>query len=129
MLRASLLFAAVFLSACASQQVLDRFGDVAVGMTKDEVVAMLGKPSSRWSLDQAQDGMRGERLQWGDSLSSLASSAMYRGDPDRAYCVDFDDSGRVVSKAVPTWVEHPEQEDPRDENPLLQDPLFQDPAP
>ena len=99
----------LLLSACASQQVVDRFDDVTPGMTRDEVVALLGKPSSRWTLSPSLDGMTGERLQWGDGLSSLVSGAMYRGKPDRAYCVDFDDSGRVVSKAAPTWVEDPPQ--------------------
>ena len=108
MLRAALLSAAFLLTACASQQVVDRFDTVTVGMTKDEVVALLGKPSSHWPLSQKLDGMTGERLQWGDGLSSLASGALYRGDPDRAYCVDFDDGGKVVSKAAPTWIEHPE---------------------
>lgn len=96
--------------ACASQQVVDRFDAVTVGMTKDEVVALLGKPSSRWTLNQKSDGMVGERLQWGDGLSSLASSAVYRGSPDRAYCVVFDVAERVVSKAAPVWIE--EQQEP-----------------
>ncbi len=91
--------------ACASQQVVDRFGAVTVGMTKDEVIALLGQPSSRWTLSQKLDGLAGERLQWGDGLSSLASSAIYRGKPDRAYCVDFDEAGRVQSKAEPIWME------------------------
>ena len=96
--------------ACASQQVVDRFDSVTIGMTKDEVVALLGKPSSRWTLNRKSDGMVGERLQWGDGLSSLASSAVYRGSPDRAYCVDFDVAERVVSKAAPVWIE--EQQEP-----------------
>ena len=99
----------LFLAACASQRVVDRFGEVQPGMTRDEVVALLGEPSSRWPLDQRSDGMTGERLQWGDGLSSLASSAVYKGQPDRAYCVDFDGSGRVVSKAAPVWVEEPDR--------------------
>ena len=99
----------LFLAACASQRVVDRFGEVQPGMTRDEVVAMLGEPSSRWPLQQKFDGLEGERLQWGDGLSSLASSAVYHGKPDRAYCVDFDKAGKVVDKAAPTWVEQPEQ--------------------
>ena len=109
MLRAAFLSLAMLLTACASQQVVDRFDTVTVGMTKDEVVALLGEPSSRWTLSQKLDGMTGERLQWGDGLSSLASSAVYRGKPDRAYCVDFDDAGKVVSKAAPVWVEEQEE--------------------
>ena len=95
--------------SCASQRVVDHFGEVRSGMTRDEVVAILGEPSSQWTLSQKLDGMDGERLQWGDGLSSLASGAIYRGKPDRAYCVDFDGSGKVVDKAAPTWVEQPGQ--------------------
>jgi hypothetical protein len=29
----------------------------------------------------------------------------FRGNPDRAYSVVFDEKGLVVSKAVPRWVE------------------------
>ena len=100
---------ASLLAACASQRVVDRFGEVQLGMTRDEVVAILGEPSSRWPLNQKFDGMEGERLQWGDGLSSLASSAVYHGKPDRAYCVDFDRAGKVADKAAPTWVEQPVQ--------------------
>jgi hypothetical protein len=104
-----LLAALPLLPGCASQRVVDRFRDVSVGMTRDEVVALLGEPSSKWPLNPKFDGMTGERLQWGDGLSSLASSAVHHGKPDRAYCVDFDDAGTVVSKAAPTWVEQPER--------------------
>lgn len=102
---AAILASAWVLASCASQQVVDHFSEVRSGMTKDEVLALLGQPSSRWILNQKSDGVIGERLQWGDGLSSLASSAVYRGKPDRAYCVDFDESGKVVSKAAPAWVE------------------------
>lgn len=104
MLRAACLLA-MLLASCASQRVVDRFAEITPGMGRDEVIAILGEPSSRWTLSHKFDGIDGERLQWGDGLSSLASSAVYRGKPDRAYCVDFDMSGKVVDTAVPTWVE------------------------
>jgi len=94
------------LVSCASPQVVDRFAEVTPGMTRDEVVAMLGEPSSRWPLDAARDGLVGERLQWGDGASSLASSAMFRGEPERAYSVVFDADGKVVRASAPTWVEN-----------------------
>ncbi|MDI9404395.1 MAG: hypothetical protein QM516_11030 [Limnohabitans sp.] len=96
---------------CASQQVQDGFARVESGMTKDEVVSILGQPSSTWQLSQKLDGMDGTRLQWGDGLSSLASSAAFRGAPERAYSVVFDDKGVVVSKAPPRWVEEEAAED------------------
>jgi hypothetical protein len=105
----ALVMLALLPAGCASQRVVDRFGEIRTGMTRDEVVAILGEPSSRWLFSQASDGMDGERLQWGDGLSSLASSAVYHGKPDRAYCVDFDRAGKVADKAAPAWVEQPEQ--------------------
>jgi hypothetical protein len=100
---------ASLLAACALERIVNRLGEVQLGMTRDEVVAILGESSSRWPLHQKFDGMQGESLQWGDGLSSLASSAVYRGKPDRAYRVDFDRAGKVADKAAPTWVEQPEQ--------------------
>jgi hypothetical protein len=97
--------AAMLQTGCASDQTVARFGSVAPGMSKDEVVALLGAPSSRWTLVEKRDGLDGERLQWGDGLSSLASSAVFEGDPDRAYSVVFDAEGKVVSRSAPRWVE------------------------
>lgn len=97
------------LVACASQRVVDRFGEIQTGMTREEVIAILGEPSSRWMLSDEVDAVDGERMQWGDGLSSLASGAVYHGKPDRAYCVDFDRAGKVVDKAAPVWLEQPGQ--------------------
>ena len=107
--RAAVAVLCTLLVACASQRVVDRFAEVQPGMTRAEVLEILGEPSSRWPLQRSHDGIDGERLQWGDGLSSLASSAIYKGKPDRAYCVDFDRAGVVVDKAAPTWVEQPER--------------------
>ena len=98
------------LAACASQEVVDRFARVTPGMTRDEVIAMLGKPSSTWPLSAARDGIDGERLQWGDGLSSLASSAAFKGEPERAYSVVLDKDGKVVRATPPTWIDAEERE-------------------
>lgn len=97
--------ALLVLVGCASQRVEEGFIRVEPGMTKDDVVALLGPPSSTWQLSHELDGLEGTRLQWGDGVSSLVSSVAFRGNPDRAYSVLFDEKGRVVSKAVPRWVE------------------------
>jgi hypothetical protein len=98
------------LASCASQDVVDRFDRIKPGMSKDEVVEMLGKPSSGRLLTQARDGIEGERLQWGDGLSSLASSAAFEGDPERAYSVVFDKDGKVIRAVPPTWVDAQREE-------------------
>jgi hypothetical protein len=95
---------AAALASCASEDVVNRFSRVQPGMSKEEVVAMLGDPSSQWELRRTREGIDGERLQWGDGLSSIASSAVFAGNPERAYCVVFKD-GKVVSKSEPSWVE------------------------
>lgn len=101
----TLLLVGAATASCTSPRVTDGFARVEPGMTKEEVVAVLGPPSSTWPLSRTLDGVDGTRLQWGDGLSSLASSVAFRGDPDRAWSVSFDETGRVVSKAPPRWVE------------------------
>lgn len=109
-MRLAALLASLLLSSCASQEVVDRFDRVEPGMTRDEVIGLLGKPSSGRILTAARDGLDGERLQWGDSLSSLASSAVFEGDPDRAWSVVFDKDGKVIRTVPPTWVEAEREE-------------------
>lgn len=98
-----LLLVGQALTACASSRVVEHFREIRPGMKREEVVQILGEPSSRWSLTAVEDGMVGERLQWGDSLSSLASSAAFRGSPDRAYSVVLGADGTVVTTAEPVW--------------------------
>lgn len=104
-MRLAAFAALIFLASCASQEVVDRFDRIQPGMTRDEVIGMLGKPSSGRILTAARDGFEGERLQWGDSLSSLASSAVFEGDPARAWSVVFDKDGKVIRAVPPTWVD------------------------
>jgi len=66
--RAALAVWCALLAACASQRVVDRFGEIQTGMTREEVIAILGEPSSRWTLSFKVDAVDGERLQWGDGL-------------------------------------------------------------
>ncbi len=93
-------------SACASEQTVDNFDRVSEGMSMDQVHEELGPPSSTWQLNSAEHGIDGARHQWGDNLSSVASSAMYRDSaPERVYSVTFDKNGQVVSKSYPLWAE------------------------
>jgi hypothetical protein len=110
-LAAAAVASLLVLAACASQEVVERFDRVKPGMTRDEVIAMLGKPSSGRLLTEARDGVDGERLQWGDNLSSLASSAAFEGDPDGAYSVVFDKDGKVVRAVPPSWVDVEREEE------------------
>ena len=109
-MRLAAFVASILLVSCASQEVVDRFDRVEPGMTRDEVISMLGKPSSGRLLTAARDGVDGERLQWGDSLSSLASSSVFEGDPDRAWSVVFDEDGKVIRAVPPIWVDAEREE-------------------
>jgi hypothetical protein len=109
-MRLAAFVASILLASCASQEVVDRFDRVEPGMTRDEVISMLGKPSSGRLLTAARDGVDGERLQWGDSLSSLASSSVFEGDPDRAWSVVFDKDGKVIRAVPPIWVDAEREE-------------------
>ncbi len=85
-------------AGCASQ-CAENFYAVRDGMTKAEVEDLLGKPSSTWPSDEGT-----ERWQWGDSLSSLATSSVFHeADSARVWAVWFDGDGKVSSFTEPDW--------------------------
>jgi outer membrane protein assembly factor BamE (lipoprotein component of BamABCDE complex) len=87
------------LAGCA-QQAADNFHAIRPGMTKAEVEDLLGRPSSIWTDDEGL-----ERWHWGDSLSSLATSGVFReADTARVWVVWFDAEGLVRSSREPDWV-------------------------
>lgn len=94
------------ITACASDQTVDNFDRVQDGMSMDEVHETIGSPSSTWKMNEQEHGFDGERHQWGDNVSSVATSAMYRDStPERVYSVTFDKNGQVVSKSYPLWAQ------------------------
>lgn len=98
-------FAAVLcltIAGCA-MQCQENFGSLREGMTKPEVEALLGKPSSRWPGERpGEEGT--ERWQYGDNLSSLATSGVFRApDESRVYVVWFNADGIVSSYSEPAW--------------------------
>ena len=77
------------------------------GMDRTEVLALMGEPSSRYP---AQVNASGEivvpaRWQYGDNLSSIATSSMFQDQPppERVWVIYFDASGSVSGWQKPEW--------------------------
>ncbi len=98
----ALVLSIATLTGCAAQ-CQEHFGSLREGMSKDDVQALLGKPSSRWPGDRpGEEGT--ERWQYGDNLSSLATSGVFHdADANRVYVVWFDKDGKVTSYSEPEW--------------------------
>jgi len=107
---AALLHLAVLiplLSGCDAQY-KENWHRLDDGMTKDQVEALLGEPSSR--IDAKREGIEivvpYDRWQYGDNLSTLATAALFPAEaPDRVWVVYFDEHGRVVGyrEAINPW--------------------------
>lgn len=90
-------------------------------MSHADVEALLGSPSSRYvppppppERSSASLGSRGERWQYGDSLSSFATRAVFPDEADeRAWCVFFGPDGTVSGFRPPRWAAGFAEKDPR----------------
>lgn len=97
--RAALVAIVVIAAGCATQAA-ENFHAIRPGLSKAAVEDLLGQPSSRWTDDEGL-----ERWQWGDSLSSLATSGVFReADTARVWVVWFDAAGLVSASSEPEWV-------------------------
>lgn len=94
---------AVAVSACNTPRG-ERFAEITVGLSQAEVREILGEPSSRRLIPEQDREALGyaERWQYGDTLSTLATDAMFPDAPDsRVYAVFFDAEGRVIDTQRP----------------------------
>ena len=103
--RAALVATAAVVAACGPSRT--QFAGLRKGMDKSQVVALLGEPSSRYAaMPASKDGpAREERWQFGDNLSSLATSATFADQdaPGNVWVVYFDADGRVSHWRPPEW--------------------------
>jgi outer membrane protein assembly factor BamE (lipoprotein component of BamABCDE complex) len=100
---ASLVLAVVSALAGCAAQCQEHFASIREGMDREQVQAILGKPSSKWPGERpGEEGT--ERWQYGDNLSSLATSGVFRdADTSRVYVIWFDKDGKVASFSEPDW--------------------------
>ena len=108
---ASLLSALLLLTltSCVSVDKV-RFESVEIGMSKGQVREILGEPSSTYQREADASGrvLRLERWQYGDTLSSLATGAVFSRHPDRhVWVVYFDADDQVLDVSEPDWSPDP----------------------
>lgn len=104
---------ACVLCGCAPPQYETNWSHMHAGMTRDEVQALLGKPSSTFTpRAQRSDGEADasarsnamERWQYGDTLSSLGTRALFPEEADeRTWCVFFGPDGKVTEFERPRY--------------------------
>ena len=116
------LLALAALAGCQSPLHETNWNRLQVGMTHAQVEATLGKPSSTYvppppkepaAAARPTSPARGERWQYGDTLSSLATRAIYPDEADeRAWCVFFGPDGTVSGFRPPSWADAMRSADP-----------------
>ena len=91
------------LAGC-QKQAQPGFELVEPGMTRDQVRAILGAPSSTYARESDSQGalLRLERWQYGDNLSTFTTGVFFSDLPsDSVWVVFFDEEGRVAGTQEP----------------------------
>ena len=111
-LRPAALAALLAVAGCASPAYESNWDRLRPGMDRSEVEALLGRPSSTYLPPAPEPGPSastavpaiGERWQYGDTLSSLATRAVCPDQADeRAWCVFFSPDGTVSGFRPAQW--------------------------
>jgi hypothetical protein len=106
------------LAGCATPAYEVNWNRLRTGMSRDDVQGLLGQPSSRHLPKSNEDGTppapgRGERWQYGDTLSSFATGAVFPEEADeRSWRVFFANDGTVSGFRAPEWAEGKQAKDP-----------------
>ncbi|NBX25450.1 MAG: outer membrane protein assembly factor BamE [Planctomycetes bacterium] len=103
--RILIALALLWVVACESQY-QENWDRLKPGLTREQVEHLLGPPSSRYE-PRSEDGkvvIEQARWQYGDNLSSLATGAMFPGEPHpHAWVVWFDEKGMVTTFQRADW--------------------------
>ena len=97
-----LLITTLLLAPACAQRHEASFAGLQPGMTREQVRELLGPPSTTFYdtevLRAEAGGAYGERWQYGDTISTRATGAMFpESAPDRVWVVFFGPDGRVSS--------------------------------
>jgi len=112
---------AIAVLGCAPPAHEAHWDRLRTGMSRPDVEALLGHPSSSVILRSHQPAAAGsppgapvgERWQYGDTLSSLATGAIFPDQADeRAWCVFFGADGTVTGFRPPSWATKAKAVDP-----------------
>lgn len=112
------LAAVAALAGCATPAYEANWNRLRTGMSRDDVQGLLGQPSSKHLPKPNEDGTppapgRGERWQYGDTLSSFATGAVFPEEADeRSWRVFFGNDGCVSGFRAPEWAEGKQAKDP-----------------
>ena len=108
------LLLSILISGCRTPDAAS-FSAVTSGMSKNQVLDLLGPPSTRWTApppDPTRPRVHwSERWHYGDTLSTTASTALAPEiAPDGVWVVSFGESGEVLDARPPRV---PQRTDPR----------------
>ena len=116
--RIALLSVLALLVACQARTP-DQFATIQPGMSEQEVLRHLGKPSSTLQAPQTLNGTPAtwaHRWHWGDTLSSSMTIKLFpdQAPPPAVGTVWFDTEGRVLSVQAPVRADSPQVTGPVD---------------
>jgi hypothetical protein len=111
----------LLLFGCGGPRYASNWSDLESGLTRNEVLELLGEPSSRVRLEQAGGHVARERWQYGDESSSATSpTGLGIAPPADVFVVTFGANGQVASYRRPLVGPHAEPQD-------LDDPMGEPP--
>ena len=110
----------VFLASCRTPNA-QNFSQLKIGMDKDEVLDLLGPPSSKWTQQQRTTSRTRHQSGPLDGSTGTASVRQHQPPspdiaPDRVWVVRFDEDDRVIGFRTP--IRHPNGVDPAAYSPI-----------
>ncbi|MHC4099568.1 MAG: outer membrane protein assembly factor BamE domain-containing protein [Planctomycetota bacterium] len=103
----------LLLLGCGTPRFATNWSELEPGMTRSEVLDLLGEPSSRVRLEQPGGRVARERWQYGDDSTGAASpTGLGIAPPQDVFVVTFGPTGRVTDYRRPLVGRYAEPDDP-----------------